>query len=457
MKNLCKKSSLLLHMALILFLVHSRPANAQIKDTILNLSDSLQTTAISYSGKSIGTINKNDAGNDFSQEVDFSDAQFKTNADFEYNTFKKSAHFSGTDFFDGADFSLAEFGDDASFSSATFDATSNFDNTVFKKDAVFLSSKFLKHTFFRKTHFHGTVSFLQSEFHDTANFTGTTFPKHVDFSHLNLKGRINFEQSVFCKYADFSQEDFSDSGYFLFKKAVLPDTLNFSENSKINNEIDLTVADLTDLAGKDSSKGKNFKQHYIFLYKSDISKFHFNYTHFKLLFTDPNTGLEMPVDEKEAVYEQTLKNFQDRGQQVSYRLLDIEYQNFVWSRSGFRMIGWVPRLWWNFGYDKEYVFYWTGFFLLLFTLINCFLLDYLNDNVYEVENIPQHLVTTFSITSIASRIWYSFVYTVSIFFRVSLDVSKVKYHKIGGTVLVLIMYLIGLVCLAYMANFVLQR
>jgi uncharacterized protein YjbI with pentapeptide repeats len=449
----------LLFFSTILFflLLQTGHVCAQVKDTILDLSDSLQTSAIDYSNGTVAKMLKNDAGNDYKNEVNFSGAKFKVNADFQYATFKKKVSCSGTDFLNGADFTLAEFRDEATFSSAVYYAPSNYDNTFFNKDVSFLSSRFLRNVYFRKTHFHGSVSFLQAEFHDTANFSGTTFPKDVDFSHLNLRGKISFLQSTFCNYADFSQEEFSDSGYLLFQKAVLPDTLNFSGNAKINNEIDLSAANLTEISHDDSLKGKSYKKHYIFLYKTDISKFHFDYTHFKLLFIDPATGLEIPVDEKEAMYEQALKNFQDRGQQVSHKLLDIEYQNFVWQRSGFRWVGWVPRLWWNYGYDKQNVFYWTFILLILFSFINFFLLNFLNDNVYEVENIPKHVITKFTLRDIASRVWYGFIYTVSIFFRVSLDVTKIKYHKIGGTILVLIIYLLGLVCLAYMANFVLQR
>ncbi len=425
---------------------------AQVKDSVLDLSDSLQTSAIDYSGGTIAKINKNDASNIYEKEVNFSGAKLKCTADFSFDVFKNKADFSNTAFLQKADFSFVQFKNKTNFSSAAFYALTDYDNTVFTKRVDFFSSGFAKGANFKHTSFHDTTSFLQVEFHDTTNFYQARFYKRVDFSHVNLRGKVSFQQAAFNNYANFSQVAFCDSGYLLFQKTQLPDTLDFSGNPKINNEIDLTASDFTD-----SGKGKSNKQHYIFLYRSDISKFHFNYLHFKLLFKDPSSGLEMPADEKEAMYEQVLKNFQDRGQQISYKLLDVEYQGFVWQRSGFRLIGWVPRLWWNYGYDKEYVFYWAGFFLALFTLMNIFLLDYLNDNVYEVENVPKHVITKFTLRDISSRVWYAFVYTVSIFFRVSLDVTKIKYHKIAGTVLVLIIYLLGLVCLAYMANFVLQR
>jgi hypothetical protein len=436
---------------LFLCLLRAGLVCAQVKDSVLDLSDSSQTSPIDYSNSTIVKINRNDAGNHFKNEVNFSGAKFKDD-DFSFDKFDKNTDFSSSEFYTKADFSFTQFNSKSNFSSGTYNSTVQFDNAVFKKRLDFFSTRFKSDVNFKQTKFFDTVSFLEVEFHDTCNFYNAHFYKRVDFSHINLSGKINFQQATFGNYANFSQITFSDSGYLVFQKAQLPDTLDFSGNPRINNEIDLTAADFTDTV-----KGKSSKPHYIFLYRSDVSKFHFNYIHFKLLFRDPSTGLEMPVDEKEAMYEQALKNFQDRGQQVSYKLLDIEYQDFIWQRSGFKWIGWVPRLWWNYGYNKEYVFYWTVFLLVFFSMIVFFMLEFLNENVYEVENIPKHKINKFSVRDFGFRIWYSFVYTVSIMFRLTLDVTKIKYHKIGGTILILIMYLLGLVCIAYMANFVLQR
>jgi len=55
------------------------------------------------------------------------------------------------------------------------------------------------------------------------------------------------------------------------------------------------------------------------------------------------------------------------------------------------------------------------------------------------------------------RWWYSFIYTASIFFRLTLKLDNLKYTDKRWTAYVMLVYLIGVVCLAYMANFVLQK
>lgn len=62
----------------------------------------------------------------------------------------------------------------------------------------------------------------------------------------------------------------------------------------------------------------------MYLYRSDISKFLFDYRYFQLIFTDTLHKEHLSRDEKISIYEAALKNFKDRGQLESYRLLDFE-------------------------------------------------------------------------------------------------------------------------------------
>ena len=60
-------------------------------------------------------------------------------------------------------------------------------------------------------------------------------------------------------------------------------------------------------------------------------------------------------------------------------------------------------------------------------------------------------------SNLGRRLWYAFVYSANIFFRLTLKVEDLQYNRIWATLYVMIMYTLGLVCLAYMANFVLQK
>jgi hypothetical protein len=152
------------------------------------------------------------------------------------------------------------------------------------------------------------------------------------------------------------------------------------------------------------------------------------------------------------MYEALLNNFEKNGQEESYKRLDIEYQTFKWQHSWKRGFVWLGRLWWNFGYDKEYVIAWIILSLLVFGVINCFLLPVLNDNVYEVIN-PKKMVHL----SRRQRIWYSVQYTVNIFFRFTLERGCMRFEKFFPTLYFFVIYILGVLCLGYLANFILQK
>ena len=64
-----------------------------------------------------------------------------------------------------------------------------------------------------------------------------------------------------------------------------------------------------------------------------------------------------------SIYERELKVFADQGQQLSYKTLDVEYQDFKHGHN------FIPHVWNCYGYHKEWVFYWAGIFLVFFTFI----------------------------------------------------------------------------------------
>jgi len=201
---------------------------------------------------------------------------------------------------------------------------------------------------------------------------------------------------------------------------------------------------------------------------SDIPKLHLDYLHFRLLL--PDSTLIQPLnlqfnkkpispDEKASIYESLLNNFKTNGQTESFQLLDIEYQEFKWKHSRASFLTWLPKYWWNFGYDKEYVFLWTFVFLFIFTFFTYFFIYDLNTKVYPVDKIPAYTYwePKLTVKRFWQRLWFSLMYTSVIFFKLSLDIKKLEFKKIGGTFYIIIVYTFGLLCLAYMANFVLQK
>ena len=153
------------------------------------------------------------------------------------------------------------------------------------------------------------------------------------------------------------------------------------------------------------------------------------------------------------MFEGLLNNFNLHGKKrvIADSTLNIKFQ--ILSKMVDGPSYWIYRAWWNFGYDKEWVFLWTFFLALLFTTVNYFFLKKLNKFVFTIDKIP----AAYDTLSKHRKYWYSFVYTSIIFFKVTLNTDNLKFDHIFGTIYVMIIYASGLVCLAYIANFIIQK
>lgn len=328
---------------------------------------------------------------------------------------------------------------------------------------------------FDSCQFNGKTYFNNLYFDSLVSFDGVHFNGRVEFSELTLNEGFSFNKAIFKKNLHFHDISFENSqGIFSFNASKLPDTIFFDWNKRIP-EVDFTEADFSDN-----------KIHYISLIRSDISKIKIDYDHFALHFKNC-VDKDIPNLEKIPVYEELLKNFKDRGQLHDYQKLDEEYINYKWSLKKLKLpgipplslhfLGSISKLWWDYGYEKELVFFWTLIFISIFTLITFLKLNYLNREVYPINTIPIVPIfnnnINFSIKQVfhnwlgknlkiynfqklLTRVWYSFLYTSSIFFRLSLKINDINFTKRWALYLILV-YLVGLICLAYMANYVLQK
>jgi uncharacterized protein YjbI with pentapeptide repeats len=425
-------------------------------------------------------------------QVSFFNTEFRKSADFSRATFDQLAYFDGDAFFGPAAFDKSDFKASVRFKDTRFGKQAGFHYTVFRgniffdqdtlagcdfggakfyNDGDFSRSVYVGKLYFGQTDFYNEDIFTSRDtvstttvFYSDADFRSDEFLDSVVFYYASFRGATDFTDALFTNYAAFRGMALTPKSRLDFTNAVLPDTLDLSENHNLPISIDLTTANFTDPTRYDSTGKLPYRRHAIYLYKSDISKFHLDYAHFRLI-TDSTLGVprkKITEDDAEGMYEALLNNFKSLGQNESYKLLDIEYQKFKWQHSWASWLVWLPESWWNFGYDKEYVFRWTGWLLVVFTAITSLFVDYLNTGVYAMNNIPiqgrpfdKKLLTT--ISKLAKRVWYSFVYSANIFFRLTIKVENIYYNKFWGTLYVMLMYTLGLICLAYMANFVLQK
>jgi len=329
----------------------------------------------------------------------------------------------------------------ASFSESAFNS-SKFNFTTFSKPVQFDGCNF-SNTLFYHVDFLDSITFSNSTY-EGISFLSSNFQKTLNLSRVGFSGKVIFDSCHFFKGLIISSINPNIS--FSFKNIILPDTLDLSNNPVINTPIDLTDVQFHD----------DGKKCAIFFYKTAIDKIQIDYKYFELKFKIID-GHEMSKNEKEIVYESLLKNFKDQSSNENYELLDIEYRNFK--------NGWFiwPHYWDCYGYHKGWIFIWTPCFLILYTLITFLCIDNLTKFVYKINYIPnlpslkQTMKMKHKLRVLRRRIWLSFAYTSTIFFLFLLKVENIKFKNWKGVVYLLFIYGTGLVCLAYMANFVLQK
>jgi len=397
----------------------------------------------------------------FNQTAKFYTAYFDTNANFQNTYFDTIAIFQSTNFIGEVSFSQAKFNSNADFHLTTYYSAVDFSNVQFDSTVQFISGRFNKAANFMNTSFEDKVDFSHSYFRNKPVFEEVHFYSDVSFKMAEFKTIANFHKTHFHKGADFdfvrfdSIADFSDAKFYSgnLNISFLPKYLDFSNIRIINNDINLTSS-------------KNYPQNdlcRIILINADIDKIKLQYSNFELYFpkdTDPEI--------KANVYEKLLANQKREGYIISFQKLDKEYREFKYIESGqygkFEgyLYNWINSRWWDFGYNKLLIVFNTLYIFLFFSFINTIFFKCLVTKVYVIGDIKEwRLSKTRSKFGMFFRnIPYSLFYTAVIFFGLKFDLKKLHYMnnlkdlKILVIFYVFIVYVAGLICLGYLANFV---
>lgn len=351
----------------------------------------------------------------------------------------------------------------------------------FDKGTIIDSTELAGGVKFDSCYWGGGFRISNSQITTRASFKKSIFEKQVHIENSSVDCNFDFSDCQFSRSLTFKNIEAGDKFDVIFNNSVLPDTIFLNTNTGIANEIDLTVANYNDssrweryerdwnISDKDHFRNfranKYYKKIVLNFYRSDISKFHLEYPYFKLLLIDPENGEKLSKDETTAIFEALLKNFKDHGQLLSYELCDVDYKDYIWHNRPLyiRWFGKISKAWNNYGYAKERVFGWILLFLAVFTIITYRLFDPLSRDVYPISNIPKQPLLKYvdlsptGLKHFRNRLWYSFVYTAIVFFLFSMKVEKINYSKKDLVAYLMVVYTTGIVCLAYMANYVITR
>jgi len=264
-------------------------------------------------------------------------------------------------------------------------------------------------------------------------------------NYSNIKSDIFFYKSELGKKLDFSYCHLLNGHNIILKMTNLPDTLDLS-HSEISGSLRLDEAY--------PNKRNDICQ--INLLYTNMDKIRMTrYQYFHLYF--PDSVLKEPgsVDMIAGTYEALLNNFKRNGYSDSYRKLDIEYKEW---KSGKNLWMWISSWWWKFGYEKWRVLIWSIGLLLIFSLINIFLYE----DLMATYNVAQLDKNKYSFSKIGflkylEMFWVSVMYTGFVFFKISFDFDKITIVKWRILMWLFFQYVVGLVCTAYILNWIVGK
>jgi hypothetical protein len=201
---------------------------------------------------------------------------------------------------------------------------------------------------------------------------------------------------------------------------------------------------------------------------SDLDNLKIEYDKFCLKFDSSDHST---FEEKVSVYERLLKNFNLRGAYLSFERLDKEFKEFKYKNQSNNLIGmiwgwilnWIDSVWWDYGYNKYYVLRSAALFTIFFLVINFIYFDKLTKIGYT---LPKFRKANSSLNSrygsnqlklILKKFPYVLIYTCLIFWGIRLEREKVGIDDLGIFFYVIVQYVGGLICLAYIANWIISN
>ena len=395
---------------------------------------------------------------EFHGETSFFEAQFDSLVNFSFSNFRSETNFRFAQFNFNAYFPAAEFDSLVNFHQAHFDSVANFKYAIFGEGANFWSAHFGFDADFSIAIFDSLANFSLAQFHGDVNYRGTEFHKKADFKRAKFNASCDFSNTKFFHLLDLSNAKTEEDIKFDF--AILPDTILLNATT-LNGKLDFS----------NSIPKYSLHQCKINFYNTNINNLILDYTLFKIYYPDSieaafNKYRKIEAREIEKMYTDLLGIQEQHNFKEGYKKLDIEYQKFRLSSFSY----WVRRLWDNFGYDKDLIFRNTVVLLGLSFLGIGLFFRYLITKVYCPESLNNYKENLLGNPDEkghrTKKLLYAFYYTCILFFGIKMElknlVIKGEPHalstkKLFGIVLIFFTYFTGIVCAAYLANFIITK
>jgi hypothetical protein len=159
------------------------------------------------------------------------------------------------------------------------------------------------------------------------------------------------------------------------------------------------------------------------------------------------------------IFQHILEYQKKEGYSLGVKKAEIDFKRYKNLQDGY--YGWIidklQTVWWNYGYDKKNIISGIILLILLFSGINLTFFNRLISEIYTLGNFNEGL------ERIKKCEWFIYfpgmfimtvMYTSIIFFGLKLDLDKLNFRHLRGTIYIFSVYSVGLICTAFLINYI---
>jgi hypothetical protein len=236
----------------------------------------------------------------------------------------------------------------------------------------------------------------------------------------------------------------------------LPDTLAISDLSVTKPG---TIIDLTSFS---NNLGKEAT---LIVDAESLAYLRLNYVNYQLPKDEIWPGLydhQQQISVKQTVYSTLLSMQKKYAFSEGEEKITKEYKSFEYTKnnsaSGY-FLDWVDKTWWDYGYNKSLIFRNTFWIMLAFYLFNLILYKKLAHDTYPIDEFVQNDRQIYkpSLQYKLRDAAYCLFYTGYVFLGFKLDFKLLRLKNLWLAGYIILQSIIGLICLAYMANYIISK
>ncbi|MES1159217.1 MAG: hypothetical protein ABUM51_00525 [Bacteroidota bacterium] len=182
---------------------------------------------------------------------------------------------------------------------------------------------------------------------------------------------------------------------------------------------------------------------YVSFINTDLDNIRINFTpNMRIWFDTSDTR-----DLMENTYVRLIEKFKKEGKSSSLETVDIQYRQFKDNK----ILNCLEKLWWNYGYNKFRVLWWTGLFIFLFAIFNSIFWNQMRQT-YPI--IPTDNSLSFQsrlhrwIVPIANPVFF----TLFIFFSLRVEFDKLNLNRFRWVAILLFQYAWVIWCLFFIVR-----